>query len=118
MSIEKRKTLFGENKSILAMAGELFQNIPVKVKKSDVESILEDGILKAGTPFSADGKYVDGTTVTADKAAGLLYKDVNFTYSNGKESVSLTVFGFVKNEGLPASVTDSVKKALKMILFI
>lgn len=118
MSLERKETIFGENKSILAMAGELFQNIPVKVKKSDVESILENGILKAGTPISADGKYVDGTTVTADKALGLVYRDINFTYSNGNESIPLTVFGFVKSTGLPTSVTNDVKTALKMILFV
>ena len=118
MSFEKKETLFGENKFILAMAGELFQNIPVKVKKTDVTSILEDGVLKAGTPISADGKYVDGTTVTADKVIGLLYKDVNFTYSNGNESVSVTVFGFVKSDGLPSTVTEDIKSKLKMILFV
>lgn len=118
MSLEKKETIFGENKSLLAVAGELFQNIPVKISKSDVTSILEDGVLKAGTPISADGKFVDGTTVTADKTFGLVYRDINFTYSNGNESVPLTVFGFVKSTGLPTSVTNDVKTSLKMILFV
>lgn len=118
MSLQRKDTIFGENKSILAMAGESFQNIPVKVNKSDVESALVDNVLKAGTPMTADGKYVDGTTITDDKAFGLVYRDIDFTYSNGNESVPLTVFGFIKSSAMPERVNDTVKKALKMILFV
>jgi hypothetical protein len=115
MSYEKKETFMGENKSILAFAGELFQNIPVIVTKTNVAAYLTDDVLKAGTPISKDGKVVDGTTVTADKAIGLLYRDINFKYSNGNESVPVTIFGFVKESALPALVTAGVKTALKMI---
>lgn len=115
MSYENKETFMGENKSILMFAGELFQNIPVKVAKTAIAAYLIDDVLKAGTPISKEGKVVDGTTVTADKAIGLLYRDINFKYSNGNESVPVTIFGFVKATSLPALVTADVKTALKMI---
>lgn len=115
MSFEKTETYMGENKSILMFAGELFQNLSVKVAKADVKTYLTDNVLVAGTPISAEGKVVDGTTVTADKAIGLLYRDINFKYSNGNESVPVTIFGFVKASSISELVTDDVKTALKMI---
>lgn len=118
MSYERTEKIMGENKSILLVAGMLFQNLNVKVTKSDVESVLVDGKLKAGTPLSKDGKVVDGTTVTADKVFGLLYRDIDFTYSNGNESVPVTIFGFVNSKVVPSSVTDNIKAALKMIQFL
>lgn len=118
MSYERTEKLMGENKSILLVAGMLFQNVPVKVKKTDIASYLVDGKLKAGTPLSKNGKVVDGTTVTADKAFGLLYKDIDFTYSNGNESVPVTIFGFVNSKVVPNTVTNDVKSALKMIQFL
>lgn len=118
MSYEKTESYMGKNESILALAGELFQNTSVKVAKADVATYLTDNVLKAGTPLSKDGKVVDGTTVTADKAFGLLYRDVDFTYCNGNESVPVTIFGFIKSDLMPASVTDTVKAAFKMIQFL
>lgn len=115
MSYERTEKIMGENKSILLMAGMLFQNISVKVSKTDIISYLEGGKLKAGTPLTKDGKVVDGTTVTADKVFGLLYKDIDFTYSNGNETVPVTIFGFVNSKALPDKVTEDVKAALKMI---
>ena len=115
MSYEKSESYMGENKSILMFAGELFQNMPVKIAKTDVTTYLTDDVLKAGTPISKDGKVVDGTTVTADKAIGLLYKDISFKYCNGNVSAPVTIFGFVKASSVSALVTAGVKIALKMI---
>ncbi|MDU1340231.1 hypothetical protein [Clostridium butyricum] len=115
MSYERTEKIMGENKSILLVAGMLFQNISVKVKKTDVAAFLTNGKLKAGTPLTKDGKVVDGTTITADKAFGLLYRDIDLTYSNGNETVPVTIFGFVNSKLLPETVTADVKAALKMI---
>lgn len=118
MSMEQKETYMGENKSILMFA-QNFQNIPVKISKANVAAYLTaDGILSAGTPVTKDGKVVDGTTVTADKTIGITYRNVNFKYSNGNESVPVTIFGFVKLSAMTALVTDTVKAALKMIQFL
>lgn len=114
----KSETLTATNKTILALAGKLFQNTNIKVNKTDVSSKLDNGVLKAGTVLSKDGKYVDGTTITHDKAFGLLYKDVDFTNSTGKETVSVLIFGFVKESVLPEVVNASAKAAMKMIQFL
>lgn len=118
MSYERSEKIMGENKSILLMAGELFQNVPIKVKKTDIASSLVDGVLKAGTLLSKDGKVVDGTTVTNDSAFGLVYKDRDFRYSNGNESVSVTIFGFINEKALPKEVPAEAKAAMKMLMFL
>ncbi|SCJ52246.1 Uncharacterised protein [uncultured Clostridium sp.] len=114
----KTETLTATNKTILALAGQLFQNTNIKVAKTDVTSKLDGGVLKAGTVLSKDGKYVDGSTVTHDKAFGLLYKDVDFNNSTGKETVSVLIFGFVKESELPEVIDGSAKSAMKMIQFL
>lgn len=116
--IETTKTYFGENKTILALAGELFQNTNVKVDADDVATVDGKKILKAGTVLAKDGKIVDGTTVTHDKAFGLVYRDVDFTLSNGIENVPVTIFGFVKESELPAVVHADAKAVMKMIQFL
>jgi hypothetical protein len=115
---ETSKSYMGENKTILALAGELFQNINVKVNKADINSSLIDGILKAGTILSKDGKVVDGVTITDDKAYGLVYSDINFTDSNGKETVPVTIFGFIKESTLPKAPSTAAKSAMKMLFFM
>lgn len=117
---EFTKTYMGENGSILKFAGELFQNAAVKVSKVDVplDATTNKNLLKAGTVLSKDGKIVDGTKVTADKAFGLVYRDVDFTQSNGNESVPVTIFGFIKEAALPQPVPDAAKTAMKMLMFI
>ena len=115
---ETSKSYMGENKTILALAGELFQNINMKVAKADINLSLVDGILKAGTILSKDGKVVDGTTITDDKAYGLVYSDINFTDSNGKETVPVTIFGFIKESTLPKAPSTAAKSAMKMLLFM
>ena len=118
MSYENKQTYMGENKTILEFAGELFQNAMVKVKKIDIAEAEGKRVLKAGTIISKDGKVVDGSTVTNDKAFGLVYRDVDFTYSNGTETIPVTIFGFVKEKALPKTVPEEAKTALKMIQFL
>lgn len=117
--IEKKNTYMGENKTILKLAGELFQNVSIKIAKADVKVALNaDEVLPAGTIITQDGKYVDGTTVTDDKAYGLVYRDINFKYSNGNESVPVTVFGFINEKALPKAPSEAAKSAMKMLLFM
>lgn len=118
MSYETSQTYMGENKTILKFAGELFQNTIVKVAKTDVAEVDGKRILAAGTVISKDGKVVDGTVVTHDKAFGLVYKDVNFTYSSGTETVPVTIFGFIDESALPAEVAAEAKTAMKMLMFL
>ncbi|HAK42892.1 MAG TPA: hypothetical protein DCM59_09605 [Clostridium sp.] len=118
MSYENKQTYMGENKTILALAGDLFQNVNVKVLKSNVPEANGKRILKAGTFISKDGKIVDGTIVTDGKAFGLIYRDVNFTHSNGNETVPVLIFGFINSKTLPKQPSETVKTALKMVTFL
>lgn len=119
MSIQKSNTYMGENKTILALAGELFQNINVKMKKTDLTAALNvNGILPAGTIVTRDGKYVDGVTITDDKAFGLVYEDVNFNGSTGTENIPVTIFGFIKESTLPKAPSTAAKSAMKMLFFM
>lgn len=106
-------TIFGENKTILELAGDLFQNINIKVNKSDVSSSLDNGILKAGTIVNKSGVPVNDNT-----AFGLVYNDINFTNSTGTEIVPVLIFGFVKTKVLPAQPEEATKLALPLIKFL
>jgi hypothetical protein len=111
--IETKKSYMGESKTILQFAGELFQNTSIKVKKIDVAEVDGKRILKAGSIVDNTGKIVtDGT------AFGLVYRDVNFTLSNGTETIPVTIFGFIKTAALPIAPTELVKTALNMIKFL
>lgn len=117
--IETSKTYMGENKTILALAGKLFENVLIKVKVTDVVTDSNGKkLLKAGTILTKDGKVVDGTTITNDKAFGLVYADKDFTNSNGNESVAVTIFGFINEFALPAAVPDQAKTSMKMLTFL
>ena len=117
--IETKQTYMGENKTLLKLAGELFQCVNIKVSAADITAD-SDGkkLLKAGTLISKDGKIVDGTTITNDKAFGLVYADKDFTHSNGNENVSVLIFGFVNESVLPKTIPDAAKSAMKMIVFL
>ena len=118
MSIERKQSYMGKNETILQFAGELFQNMSVKVNKNDVPEVDGRRILKAATILSKDGKIVDGTKVTNDKSLGLVYRDIDFTYSNGTENVPVTIFGFIKESTLSKAVAEEAKAAMKMIMFV
>ncbi|MPQ32450.1 hypothetical protein E4V42_13520 [Clostridium estertheticum] len=113
MMLETKQTYMGENKTILQFAGELFQNTSIKVKKSDVVEVASKRILKAGSIVDNTGKIVADET-----AFGLVYRDVDFTLSNGTENIPITIFGFVKTAALPIVPTELVKSALNMIKFL
>ena len=90
----------------------------IKAKKTDVKEVEGKRILKAGTVISKDGKIVDGSIVTNDKAFGLVYRDVDFTYSSGTEIVPVTIFGFIKESTLPETISLEAKTAMKMLMFL
>lgn len=111
--VETKQTYMGENKSILQFAGELFQNTMIKVQKTNVPEVNGKRILKAGTIVNATGvKANDGT------AFGVVYRDVDFTLSNGTETIPVTIFGFIKKSALPEVPAETAKTALNMIKFL
>ncbi|HBJ2602290.1 hypothetical protein HYH37_00395 [Clostridium botulinum] len=108
---QSTRNVFGKQKNILELAGELFQNINIKVNKSD--ATLKDGILEAGTIVDKVGKKS-----TDVNAFGIVYNDVDFNNSHGTEVVPVTIFGFIKESALPEKPTAEVKTVLKMIQFL
>ncbi|MBU3131588.1 hypothetical protein KPL40_03915 [Clostridium gasigenes] len=111
--IETKQSYMGENKTILQFAGDLFQNALIKVKKTGVAEVAGKRILKAGTIVNKDGAKANDAT-----AFGVVYRDVDFTLSNGTENIPVTIFGFIKASVLPEVVTAEAKAALNMIKFL
>lgn len=112
---QSSRTLMGEQKNILALAGQLFQNTNIKVAKT--VATLTDGILPAGTIVDKTGKSVN-TSALGSTAFGVVYEDVDFNNSKGTEVVPVTIFGFVKTSALPVAPVTEAKAALKMIQFL
>lgn len=118
-----------------AIAGDHFITLPIKVKKSDVASLLDASeVLKAGTLLTEDGKAVTTTagTPATTNSYGIVYEDVSFKGSmsgdgvpgNATEVVPLFVHGVVYESEVKFSVNtvvggkDAEKAALKQILFV
>ncbi|MCM0648639.1 hypothetical protein NBE98_09660 [Clostridium swellfunianum] len=112
---QSSRTIMGEQKNILALAGQLFQNTNIKVNKT--VATLTNGILPAGTIVDKTGKSVN-TAALGATAFGIVYEDVDFNNSKGTEVVPVTIFGFVKESALPAVPVAEAKTALKMIQFL
>lgn len=107
---QSSKKIFGEQKNILEVAGQMFTTIPIKVNKS---ALSGETLLKAGTIIDKTGQKVNDAT-----AFGIVYEDVDFTDTKGTEVVPVLVFGFVKESALPVQPETAAKTALKMILFL
>lgn len=119
MSIQYSREIQGVNENILAVPDH-FTNVPVKVNLTNVTA-GEDGkkILKAGTILSKDGKIVDGTTITDDKAFGLVYREVDFTNAVGTtHTVPVTIHGFINGSKLPKSPSATALGAMKQITIL
>jgi hypothetical protein len=118
-----------------AIAGDHFITLPIKVKKSDVSTLLDsEEVLKAGTLLTADGKAVTTATGTpaTTNAYGVVYEDVSFknsqskdaTPGNATEVASLFVHGVLYESEVKFSPDTIVggkvaeKAALKQILFV
>lgn len=118
-----------------AIAGDHFIAVPIKVKKSDIATLLDTNeVLKAGTLLTKDGKPVTttGGTPATTNAYGVVYEDVSFkdsmspdaTPGNATEVVSLFVHGVLYESEVKFSADtvtggrDAEKAALKQILFV
>lgn len=118
-----------------AIAGDHFITLPIKVKKSDVSTLLDENeVLKAGTLLTADGKKITTTTGTpaTTNAYGIVYEDVSFKGSmspdvipgNATEVVSVFLHGVVYESEVKFTADTVVngkaaeKLALKQILFV
>lgn len=112
---QSSKTIGLDQKNILALAGQLFQNTNIKVSKS--VATLTEGVLLAGTIVDKTGKTVNDSGL-GSTAFGIVYEDVDFNNSKGTEVVPVTIFGFVKENSLPAVPVAEAKAALKMIKFL
>lgn len=112
---QSTRIIMGNQKNILALAGQLFQNTNIKVAKT--AATLTDGVLPAGTIVDKTGKSVN-TSLLGATAFGIVYEDVDFNNSKGTEVVPVTIFGFVKEKALPEVPVVEVKAALKMIQFL
>lgn len=112
---QSSRTLMGEQKNILALAGQLFQNTNIKVLNTN--ATLTEGILPAGTIVDKTGKSVN-TALDGATAFGIVYEDVDFNNSKGTEIVPVTIFGFIKESALPEAPVTEAKAALKMIRFL
>lgn len=96
------------------LGGELFEGITLDA------SAFTNGVCKAGNPIDANGKAVNGRTVGTTDAApvGILLSDV---YEDNPNGTIVKAFACVNeaNANANASITiaDSVKTALKLIVF-
>lgn len=110
-------TIMDQQKDIRALAGQLYQNVNIKVAKSVVTSKLVKGILPAGTIVNNVGAPAnDGT------AFGVVFNDVNFNDSKGTEILSVCIFGFLSKarikEYTNVEPTAEAIAALNMIKFL
>ncbi|WPC42952.1 hypothetical protein [Clostridium sp. JS66] len=111
MSKQVTRTIFGEKKNILAVANH-FVALPVKI---DATLVTADStgkkIIPQGSIISKDGKVVnDGT------AFGITMYDIDVT--NGSQSISTVIHGFIDGTKLPIAPTDVAKTALKQITIL
>lgn len=111
-----KETSVSTQKEILKrkLDGALFEGITLDA------SAFTNGVCKAGNPIDANGKAVNGRTgVTTDAApVGILLSDV---YEDNPNGTIVKAFACVNeaNANANASITiaDSVKTALKLIVF-
>lgn len=106
-------------KNILAIAGDHFITIPMKITKSTVNAKLVSGILEAGTLLTAKGETVT-TNGTSSNAFGIVFTDVDFNDSKGTEVVPVLIHGVVDTKKIKLDDTNHAKEieSLKNIIFL
>lgn len=106
-------------KNILAIAGDHFITIPMKITKSTVNAKLVSGILEAGTLLTAKGETVT-TNGTSSNAFGIVFTDVDFNDSKGTEVVPVLIHGVVDTKKIKLDDTNHAKEieVLKNIIFL
>lgn len=115
---QSSKTISIGKKDIRDIAGEHYINLNFKVKKTDVQSKLVDGVLPAGT-------LVNSTGIPANDATtyGVLFNEIDFNDSKGTEILPILVHGFLNKTRLKEytneEITVEAEKAVAgRILFI
>lgn len=110
-------TIGTQQKNIRALAGDLFQNINIKVAKTAVNASLKNGILPAGTIVNNKGIPANDNT-----AYGVVYNDVDFNNTKGTEILSVCIFGFLNEAKITeysgTAPSEAAKTALNMIKFL
>lgn len=125
---QKTKVISLQDRQLRGIVGDVFIVTPaIRVKKADVESVLVDGILKAGTLLTKEGKPVT-TTETVTDAFGINYTDVDFNdlvklpglNEEQTAPVSLFVLGAVKESEVyfTPGKEEVEKAALNKIILI
>lgn len=112
-------TIGAAQKNILAIAGDHFITIPMKITKSTVNAKLVSGILEAGTLLTAKGETVT-TNGTSSNAFGIVFTDVDFNDSKGTEVVPVLIHGVVDTKKIKLDDTNHAKEieSLKNIIFL
>ena len=106
-------------KNILAIAGDHFITIPMKVTKTNVNDKLVNGVLEAGTLLNNKGSKVT-TNVGSSDAWGIVFTDVDFNDSKGTEVVTVLIHGVVDTKKIKLDSENHAKEieALKNIIFL
>lgn len=106
-------------KNILAIAGDHFITIPMKVTKTNVTDKLVNGVLEAGTLLTAKGAKVTTNSGSSD-AFGIVFTDVDFNDSKGTEVVPVLIHGVVDTKKIKLDETHHAKEieVLKNIIFL
>lgn len=106
-------------KNILAIAGDHFITIPMKVTKTNVNDKLVNGVLEAGTLLNNKGNKVTTSGESSD-AWGIVFTDVNFNDSKGTEVVPVLIHGVVDTKKIKLDETHHAKEieVLKNIIFL
>lgn len=106
-------------KNILAIAGDHFITIPMKITKSTVNDKLVSDVLEAGTLLTEKGGPVTTNGVSSD-AWGIVFTDVDFTNSKGTEVVPVLIHGVVDTKKIKLDGEHHAKEieALKNIIFL
>lgn len=106
-------------KNILAIAGDHFITIPMKVTKTNVNDKLVNGVLEAGTLLNNKGNKVTTSGESSD-AWGIVFTDVNFNDSKGTEVVPVLIHGVVDTKKIKLDGTHHAKEieVLKNIIFL
>ena len=112
-------TIGAAQKNILAIAGDHFITIPMKVTKTNVKDKLVNGVLEAGTLLNNKGSKVT-TNVGSSDAWGIVFTDVDFNDSKGTEVVPVLIHGVVDTKKIKLDDTNHAKEieVLKNIIFL
>ncbi|KEH90611.1 hypothetical protein [Clostridium botulinum] len=121
-------TIGAKQNKLRLIAGDHFISLPIKVKKGDVKSLLDNDVLLAGTLITKDGKSVTSTSSSTD-VFGVVYQDVSFKGSmsptsnadDATEVVPVFVHGALYESSVKFNTDETIKKvemaALKQIIF-